>query len=148
MLKATPAGLAEQAAGGGGSRKRQQSQKKAKPKKETIPKRQKAENCQNRQAGRCKVEKKGGRWWERRAEESAEALEYEWLSAVSRCRIRTVLSLDLTRRRADEPAEALGYEWLSAVSRCRIRTVLSLDLALRRARPIFGSSPGPQVVST
>ena len=41
-------------------------------------------NYQNRQAGWRKVEIRG-RWWERRrAEESAEAFGYEWLSAVAR----------------------------------------------------------------
>ena len=39
-----------------------------------MPKRQKAENCQNRQAGRRKEEKRGRRWERRRAEGSAEAL--------------------------------------------------------------------------
>ena len=87
--------------------------------KKKNAKRQKAKDpleksCQNRQAGWRKEENKRGRWWE--------------------------------RRRAEESVEALGYEWLSAVARCRIRTFLSFSLTLRRARPIFGASPGPQVV--
>ena len=41
-----------------------------------------------------------GSWRRRRAEESAEALGYEWLSAVARCRNCTVLSLSLFLRRA------------------------------------------------
>ena len=41
-----------------------------------------------------------GSWRRRRAEESAEALGYEWLSAIARCRIRTVLSLDLIKPQA------------------------------------------------
>ena len=65
MLKATPAGLAEQAAGGGGLPKGNSAQKGNSAKKATMPKRQecqkgkKQKNCQNRQAGRRKEEKRG-----------------------------------------------------------------------------------------
>ena len=99
MLKATPAGLAEQAAGGGGRPKGNSAKKATVPKRQQCQKGKKQKNCQNRQAGRRKEEKRGRRWERRKAEESAEALWYEWLSAVTRCRIRTVLGLDLTLRR-------------------------------------------------
>jgi len=87
MLNATPAGLAEQAAGGGG---------KAKSPKKGPPPGEKPENCQNRQAGWRKVEKKGAvvgkkKWPRDRRRHS----RYEWLSAVTRCRNSFVLGLSL-----------------------------------------------------
>jgi ribosomal protein S25 len=44
------------------------------PKRQQCQKGKKQKNCQNRQAGRRKEEKRGRRWERRRAEGSAEAL--------------------------------------------------------------------------
>ena len=56
MLKATPAGLAEQAAGGGGSRKRQKSKKKGKAQKGNN-----AEKAKSRKTART-ARPVGARW--------------------------------------------------------------------------------------
>ena len=74
--------------------------------------------CQNRQAGRRKVEKKGGWWWERRrrAEGSAEALAVRGTSGsarVTRCRNSSVLSLSLAwaeQGNCHEPLELSSCE--------------------------------------
>ena len=117
MLKATPAGLAEQAAGGGGSPKRHQCQKgkapkgnktkKAKPQK-AAAKKAKAENCQNRQAGRREVEKKGGGGGKEEEEprDRRRHSRYEWLSAGHEASEQFCSQLELGLSRARELPQA------------------------------------------
>ena len=88
LLKATPAGLAEQAAGGGGTPKRQKgnNKKSPKPKRQTTPP-SLEKNCQNR-PGRLAQggEKGGGGGKEEEPRDPRRHSRYEWLSAVTRCR--------------------------------------------------------------